>query len=99
VAYTHQGKSTLYDDASLLTATLNLLQSSEPCKLVKKIAFTCYGLGEDSGQLSCLVDTAKQKSLVSSLDRLNNKWGEYSVSYGSFLGSAGHVRDAIAFGK
>lgn len=95
----HAGPNLLFDDATLLTATLNLLQSSEPCKLVKKIAFTCYGLDKDTGQLSCLVDNVKQKSLVSSLDELNNKWGEYTVTYGSFLGSSGHVKDAIAFGK
>ena len=96
---THQGKSILYDDASILAATLNLLQSYEPCKSVKKIAVTCYGLVEDTGQLSCLMDTVKQKSLVHSLDSLNDKWGEYSVTYGSMMGSTGHVRDAIAFGK
>jgi DNA polymerase-4 len=106
--YWHAGHNTdnlLSDDASLLTSVLNLLQRTDPClrrqvcKPVKKIAFTCFGLGEDSGQLSCLTDKIKQKSLVNSLDKINDKWGEYSVTYGSFLGSAGHVRDAIAFGK
>ncbi|MEI8232462.1 MAG: hypothetical protein WCG44_01835 [bacterium] len=101
----HHLSSLLYDDVSLLHSALALLQSYEPacagrpCKPVKKIAFTCFGLGSDSGQLSCLKDLVKQKALVTSLDELNDKWGEYSVTYGSFLGSEGHVRDAIAFGK
>lgn len=104
----HNTSNFLFDDASLLTSALNLYQpvgagssrpQISPTKPVNKIAFTCFGLGEDSGQLSCLVDTVKQKSLVASLDHLNDKWGEYSVNYGSFLGSEGHVRDAIAFGK
>ncbi len=95
----HNTTNLLYDDASLLSAALSLYQQKAPKKPVKKIAVTCFGLEEDSGQLSCLVDLVKQKNLVSSLDDLNDKWGEYSVTYGSFLGSSGHVRDAIAFGK
>ncbi len=96
---THQGSSAIHDDANLLSFALSLYERDSPKKLVKKIAVTCFGLETDTGQLSCLVDTTKQKSLVKSLDTLNDKWGEYSVTYGSFLGSSGHVRDAIAFGK
>lgn len=96
---THRGNSLMMDDASLLTSALSLYEQDSPKKPVKKIAVTCFGLESDSGQLSCLKDTIKQKSLVTSLDKLNDKWGEYSVTYGSFLGSSGHVRDAIAFGK
>lgn len=95
----HNTANLIYDDASLLSAALSLYQQKAPKKPVKKIAVTCFGLEEDSGQLSCLVDLVKQKNLVSSLDDLNDKWGEYSVTYGSFLGSSGHVKDAIAFGR
>ena len=66
---------------------------------MKKIAVTYFGLIQDGGQLGLLADTLKQRSLVTALDTLNDKWGEYTVTYGSFLGSSGHVRDAIAFGK
>jgi DNA polymerase-4 len=95
----HQGSEAVFDDASLLNLTLALYHQSAPKKPVKKIAFTCFGLAGDDGQLSLMVDKVKQKSLVKALDSLNDKWGEYSVNYGSFLGSHGHVRDAIAFGK
>jgi len=107
---THHSRSAIYDDASLLTCALALYEKEflqKPDRVtaklqersVKKIAFTCFGLAKDPGQLSCLLDTVKQKSLVASLDALNDKWGEYTVSYASMLGSSGHVRDAIAFGK
>lgn len=98
----HTGRLTkepLYDDVSLLAVTLNLLPNTLQPKKVKKLAFTCYGLSQETSQLSCLTDTLKQKELVNSLDQLNNKWGEYSVTYGSMIGSSGHVKDAIAFGK
>ncbi len=93
---THHGSTTISSDVDLLTV---VLQSSEPCKKVKKIAVTCFGLGKDTGQLSCLTDTMKQKSLTKALDVLNDKWGEYTVTYGSFMGSSGHVKDTIAFGR
>ncbi len=99
---THHGSNAIFDDASLLASAVALYQQflgSKPSSPVKKIAVTCFGLTYDSGQLSCLEDTIKQKSLVASLDSLNNKWGEYSITYGSMMGSATHVRDAIAFGK
>lgn len=96
---THNGKIAIYDDVSILSSAIALYEKDSPKKPVKKIAVTCYGLGRKDGQLSCLVDLVKQKSLVASLDNINDKWGEYSITYGSFIGSAGHARDAIAFGK
>lgn len=96
---THNFQINLFTDADLLSKVLSLYHSQAPNKFVKKISFTCFGLTHDSGQLSCLIDTVKQKSLVTALDALNDKWGEYSLTYGSMMGSRGHVKDAIAFGK
>lgn len=95
----HQGKTLIFDDASLLALALSLYHRSAPQQLVKKLAVTCFGLKKDHGQLSCLTDTVKQKNLVSSLDTLNDKWGEFSVTYGAMMGSSGHVHGSIAFGK
>lgn len=94
----HHLQISIFSDADLFVAALSL-QRTDLCKKVKKIAFTCYGLNKDSAQLSYLLDQVKQKSLVNALDSLNDKWGEYTITYGSFLGSEGHVRDAIAFGR
>ncbi len=96
---THQFQTKLFTDSDILSMALRLYSSQAPHNPVKKITVTCFGLTKDSGQLSCLTDTIKQKALIISLDKLNDKWGEYSVTYGSFLGSNGHVRDAIAFGR
>jgi len=93
----HHLKVQIFTDADLLASGLALLPTN--LKPVKKIAVTFFGIEKDNGQLTCFQDLTKQKLLVKSLDNLNNKWGEYSVTYGSFLGSSGHVRDAIAFGK
>ena len=94
----HHLQTSIFSDADLFVTALSL-QRTDLCKKVKKIAFTCYGLNKDSAQLSYLLDQVKQKSLVTALDSLNDKWGEHTITYGSFLGSEGHVRDAIAFGR
>jgi DNA polymerase-4 len=93
----HQLHHSIFTDHELLDAALSL-QRTVLCKKVKKIAVTFFGLEKDNGQLSCLRDLVKEKSLATSQDQINDKWGEYTLSYGSFLGSTGHVKDAIAFG-
>ncbi|MFH2085614.1 MAG: hypothetical protein ABII21_02430 [bacterium] len=93
----HNTSNLIFNDTDLLTSALAL--NPPTSQRVKKIAFTCFGLGQEDGQLSYFIDNVKQKSLVTALDSLNDKWGEYTINYGSFLGSQGHVRDAIAFGK
>ncbi len=90
------------DDPSLLSRALTLYSASHPVTrepMVKQLAVSYFDLARDPGQLSLLVDLPARQSLLHSFDQLNNKWGEYSVTYGSFLGSSGHVRDAIAFGR
>lgn len=95
----HQFHLSIFADHELLASALALLQGTVPSKKVKKIAVTFFGLDEDVGQLSCLRDLIKEKLLTESQDKINDKWGEYTLTYGSMIGSQNHVRDAIAFGK
>lgn len=94
----HQFQYPLFSDHDLLAAALSL-QGSVLCKKVKKISVTFFSLKKDMGQLSCLYDLAKDKLLAIAQDKINDKWGQYTLSYGSMVGSKMHVRDAIAFGK
>lgn len=91
-------QTAIFSDLDLLLTALSL-QRSDLCKKVKKIAFTCYTLNKDSTQLSCLSDILKQSSLTNSLDQINDRWGEYTITYGSMFGTQAHVKDAIAFGR
>ncbi len=95
----HQFHHPIFTDHELLDSALSLQRSDLGIKKVKKIAVTFFGLDVDNGQLACFKDLAKAKVLAHSQDQINDKWGEYSLTYGSFLGSTGHVKDAIAFGK
>lgn len=93
----HQLHTPLFRDADLLSATLSL--DPPLTHPVKKIAVTFSGLVTDSLQLALLRDNSRDISLTHAQDTLNNKWGEYTVTSAAMLGSTGHVRDAIAFGK
>lgn len=95
----HQLHHPLFSDHELLDAALSLQRSDLCLKKVKKIAVTFFGLEKDSGQLSCLRDLVKDKNLTKAQDQINDKWGQFSLSCGSMIGSKNHVRDAIAFGK
>lgn len=93
-------KDSLFDPRDIYKRAIYVYQSFAPHGLaVRQIAVSCINLVKDKHQLNILEDYLKKESLVSSLDTLNNKWGEYTITSGRLLGSAGHVRDAIAFGK
>lgn len=87
------------DDPTLLSRLLSLYEPIDNHLKVKKLAISFFDLVRDPGQLSLLADLPRQQNLVAALDSLNSRYGEYSVTYASMLGSTGHVRDAIAFGR
>lgn len=90
-------KTTLHSDNDLIKAVDSLSPSSD--KKVKKVAVTLFGIEKEDNQESLFVDKVKEKRLVTALDELNTRYGDYTISYASLMGSASHVRDAIAFGK
>lgn len=93
----HSNQSSLYTDSDLIVALTRLIPSRKDN--VKKISITLFGVTQEDNQGSLFIDRLKQKNLVTALDSLNSRYGDYTISPASLLGSAGHVRDAIAFGK
>lgn len=103
----HKLKTTLHSDHDLVAAVGALIPKVKSNRVtpelaerrVKKIAITLFGISRQDNQESLFVDKVKEKRLVTALDELNTRYGDYTVSYASLMGSAGHVHDAIAFGK
>ncbi|MBP9702451.1 hypothetical protein KBD69_02085 [Candidatus Woesebacteria bacterium] len=103
----HKLKTTLQSDHDLIAAISALIPKVKSDRVtpelaerrVKKVAITLFGIGRDDNQESLFIDKVKEKRLVTALDGLNTRYGDYTISYASLMGSAGHVRDAIAFGK
>lgn len=103
----HKLKTTLHSDHDLIAAVSALIPKLKSDRVtpelaerrVKKIAITLFGIDRVDNQESLFIDKVKEKRLVTALDGLNTRYGDYTITYASLLGSAGHVRDAIAFGK
>lgn len=95
----HQFRESLFDPRDIYNLTISIHREYAPKKPVKMIAVSCFNLVEENHQLTLFDDFLKKTKLIDSLDTINNKWGEYTVTSASLLGSETHVRDAIAFGK
>lgn len=93
----HKTQAVLYNDVDLISAVNSLCPPTD--KPVKKVAITLFGITREDRQESLLIDKVKEKRLVTALDELNSRYGEYTISYASMFGTKDHARDAIAFGK
>jgi len=52
-----------------------------------------------SAQMSLLEDNLAKKELSRAIDKVNNKYGEYTLVRGAMLGTADQARDRIGFRK
>jgi DNA polymerase-4 len=102
----HEGKSIgrhVFDARDVYKAAFRLLLSSPSIKPnapnVLNIAVSCFGLTKnDSMQLEIFSDVPKKRSLVVAEDKINERWGDFTVGFVTSFGGAGSVRDRIAFG-
>ena len=66
---------------------------------VSKVYLSVYGLEKKKMQLSFFEDELKKDRLTRSMDSINDKYGEFTVSRGSFKGWGEEMSDRIAFGN
>lgn len=95
----HSGAEYLFDPRDIYKKLITLYQINAPKKLVKRVAYSCFNLEKSIKQLTIFDDILKKRSLISSQDQINQKWGDYTLTSAALMGSKGHVKDAIAFGK
>lgn len=68
---------------------------------VKEIGITCYELSDDDdAQLSLFGDTlAREQSIISAMDEINDRYGERTVHSADTLGTGIYVKQKIPFGS
>ncbi len=66
---------------------------------VRQLAVSVTHLAPFSGQLSFFGDEQAKKDLARAIDRVNDKYGEYTVVRGQMFGTEGAARDRIGFRK
>lgn len=98
----HKFEKTMYTSAELFYASKRLLYEACPLQPVRLLAVTCFALTENLyTQTALFNDEIKKRDLTQALDKINDRWGEFSVIPGTMLGihREGKVLDRIAFGR
>lgn len=91
----HKGRLT----EDIYKGAFRLLLEANPSSPVLNLAVSCYGLTKtNSLQLNIFEDVEKRKDLFKSIDKLNQRWGDFTVTRARSMGGAKIVMDRIAFG-
>lgn len=77
------------------------LLSHSPYRLpVRNLAVSCYDLSpRDSLQLGLFEDRLKKENLVTALDDINDRWGNFVITPAIMANTQDMVHDRISFGK
>lgn len=101
--YFHEGKGLdqpVFDSRDIYRAAFRLLRHS-PYKLpVRNIAVSCFGLSNRSVlQLDLFHDNLKKDSLVTAIDAINDRWGNFVITPAIMANTGDFVHDRIGFGQ
>lgn len=66
---------------------------------VRSLAVSVARLAPFSGQLDMFTNKVKQKHLSQAMDKINNKYGEYTVINGRMFGTKDMAKDRVGFRK
>lgn len=77
----------------------NFLQKIELFSPVSMLAVSVFSLSPVSSQMSFFEDKLGQKELSRALDKLNDKYGEYTVIRGAMFGTETAAKDRVGFRK
>ena len=100
--YWHMGRLSdhdMSDTCDIFKAALRLLTIAASNRPVRDIAVSVFGLSkEGSSQLKFFENVIRDQNLTKATDKINQKWGDFTLHLGrSFMGATS-VKDRIAFG-
>ncbi len=90
----------MFTTQELFTAICELLEMVKPLPPVRHLAVSSFGFTQGLyQQLDFLAAGQKNQALTQAMDRLNDRWGEFTVASALTLNMNQKVVDRIAFGK
>jgi len=91
----------LYTTRDLYTKAQLLLNSQPEKKLVSNLTVACYGLiAQQSSQLSLFDnDRPKERKISDALDKINDRFGEFTILPATMMKMDNLILDRIAFGS
>ncbi len=78
---------------------LNFLEKQKLVMSLSMLAVSVGRLTPVSSQMSLLCDNLSKKDLSRAIDKINDKYGEYTVMHGAMFGTDDLARDRIGFRK
>jgi DNA polymerase-4 len=101
--YFHEGRSLdqpIFDSRDIYRTAFRLLRHSPYHLPVRNIAVSCFGLSPRSTlQLDLFHDTLRKDSLVSAIDAINDRWGNFVITPATMANTEDYVHDRIGFGQ
>ena len=98
----HKGRRethSLFDSRDFYRLAFRLLLEANPKTPVLNLAVSCFGLIKDASiQLEFFSNVPKRVNLVQAVDKVNEEWGDFTISSARSIGGAKVVMDRIAFG-
>jgi DNA polymerase-4 len=76
-----------------------VLEKTQLVMPVRMLAVSVSSLSSVTSQMSLFEDNLSKKELSRALDRINDKFGEYTVARGQMFGTEDMARDRIGFRK
>lgn len=89
----------IFDSRDIYRIAMTILLHSPYRKPVHTLAVSCFDLQDGTVlQTTFLDDLIKKESLVTAVDKINERWGHFVITPAHMLGTEDNVPDRIAFG-
>jgi DNA polymerase-4 len=100
--YWHKGvtfEKELFGSRDIYKKAYGILSKCPYEKPVRELAVSCFNLiKSNSSQLELFNDVDRDEKIVNSIDKINNRWGEFVITPARMLLAKKNVPDRIAFG-
>jgi DNA polymerase IV len=101
-SFWHKGATSeknMFDTRDIYKKAFKILCESPYKKPVRELAVSCFNLIKSKfSQLELFEDVVKKEKLISSIDEINRRWGDFVVTPARMLAASNSVPDRIAFG-
>ena len=88
-----------FDTRDIYKLAYRVLSKSPYKKTVRELSVSCFDLMKrDSIQLALYENEIKKVNINNSIDKINQRWGDFVVTPARMLGTKDYVPDRIAFG-
>lgn len=103
-SFWHHGKKinrAISSTKDLFAEIMNIFVLQTEIKIVSKISVSCFSLTEDSNQQLKLIDLGEEKidTISNAIDKINDRFGEFTMVPAIMMDMKDTVVDRIAFGK